>query len=325
MTKKGKHHEKADGLFSTTFILTLNTSIADQTYQGSRFQEVWAQVTSDPYADLPQYKVTLSSFYDGMVNVLLNDSKRTIDDRSDLLPYFDKLLHPNGVCLKGRWKITEATNYSGYFSQGAEALIIARASSALTNTKRGTNRAFGLAGKLYPTTDEQHSDLLKTANFFTIEDLGGNFRDFFLDAKNTNDIIKVSPTLTLVLNSLIGAAAGSAFSEADESNVFRALIRQLYPIAELGLAPEQSARWPTWMRIVGNPMVPRVGADDFREELDVNNYPEGLIFDIEVADFGTRLGFKRWNKIGEIEFDESVVSSSCDHRLHFSHPKYREE
>ncbi|SMF77407.1 hypothetical protein [Pseudobacteriovorax antillogorgiicola] len=305
--------------------LTSGTGLAQEAYQGSRFQDVWEQVTSDPYDGLPQYQVTFKSLFDGFRNLLLESSERTIDNQSDVLPYFNKLLHPNGVCLKGTWNITAETDYTGYFAKGSEGLIIARASTALSNTKTGTNRAFGLAGKIYPTTDEGHLERLKTANFFTIEDLGGKRGRYFLDAENTNDIIKISPSLTAFLNGLVGATAGLAFAEADDSNILTALIRELYPIGELGLAEGQESKSPIWMRVVGNETMPRIDAGDFRDELNIGNYPGGLIMDIEVASDGKRLGKKKWQKIGYIRFDDSAVSSSCDHRLHFAHPKSRKQ
>jgi hypothetical protein len=32
-----------------------------------------------------------------------------------------------------------------------------------------------------------------------------------------------------------------------------------------------------------------------------------------------------WDKIGFIEFEAGIASDSCDHRLHFSHPKFRSD
>jgi hypothetical protein len=87
-------------------------------YTGSSFREVWSQVASDPYATLPHYQVTLGSFFGFFQDHLLDASRRTLDDHSDVLPPFRKLLHPNGVCLAGTWNITEETPYTGYFRKG---------------------------------------------------------------------------------------------------------------------------------------------------------------------------------------------------------------
>ena len=101
------------------------------------------------------------------------------------------------------------------------------------------------------------------------------------------------------------------------------LILELYPLREMGLAPGATANTPVWMKITGAADMPRIKAADFRDELNIANYPNGLRFDISVANKGTRFGGKEWQTIGFIEFTDSVVSDSCDHRLHFAHPKSR--
>jgi hypothetical protein len=293
----------------------------DVPYAGSRFSDVWNTVKSDPYQTLPYQQVSVTSFFGWFENKLLNASRRTLSDRSDLLPRFQKLLHPNGICLSGTWRISEQTPYSGYFKQGSEGLIIARASAALSEVKRGELRAFGLAGKLFPTTNV--SSVVKTANFFTIEDLGGTTTPHFLDAENTNDIINISVHPSLVFKGPLALAVVNAFQTADNApSSDQTLIRQLYPIAELGEADAQKAKSPMWMKIVGSAQTPRSDEIDFRDELVMDNYPDGIFMDIYVTDEGTRRGEKEWNYVGEIHFTESVASDSCDHRLHFSHPRF---
>jgi len=293
-------------------------------YTGSVFSQVWSQVASDPYASLPETEVTLGSFFGWFTDHLLAASRRTLSDRRDLLPWFRKLLHPSGICFAGTWSITEASEYTGYFRQGSEGLIIVRASTALSATKRGEYRAFGFAGKLFPTSQWFDPQPLPTANFFAIEDLGGSLGDYFLDAENTNDILRVTPTPAAVANGAIGAVAAKDFAIADGAiDPTLVAVRQLYPIAELGEADPAQAKAPRWMMITGSDDVPRVVADDFRDELRVAHYPGGLRFDIYVSDWGTRLGPRLWHKIGVIELFEDAVSDSCDHRLHFSHPRYR--
>jgi hypothetical protein len=307
------------------FIVAASWVRADpEPYEGTRFADVWTTITSDVYDELPSQRVTFSSFYGWFENRLLDASRRTLNDRADLLPPFQKLLHPNGICLAGTWHIEEETPYTGYFAQGSEGVIIARASTALSEVLRGQPRAFGLAGKLYPTDDFDHREPLRTANFFTIEDLAGTYRPYFLDAENTNDIIQVTPRPSALFKGPVGAAAAEAFAMADETiDLTQVFIRQLYPIAELGLAAGETAIAPRWMKIVGSPRTPRVDAADFRDELDMANYPDGIRLVIFVADEGLRLGNKAWRRIGEIHMTDSVTSYSCDHRLHFSHPRFR--
>jgi len=64
-------------------------------------------------------------------------------------------------------------------------------------------------------------------------------------------------------------------------------------------------------------------ADDFRDEFTLNA-GENLIFDISVASKESA-GVKEWQEIGTITLDASVASDSCDHRLHFHHPKFRDD
>src|SRR6478735_5505844 len=76
---------------------------AETPYVGSTFGDVWGEVASNPYADLPHQSVSVGRFFSGFHNVLKDAAVRTINDRHDLLPRFDKLLHPNGICLRGTW------------------------------------------------------------------------------------------------------------------------------------------------------------------------------------------------------------------------------
>jgi hypothetical protein len=302
--------------------LTAAVAHADVPDAGSSFSDVWAQVASDPYKRLPHEVVTLGSFYGFLQNKVLESARRTLSNHSDLLPRFQKLLHPNGICLAGTWNITADTHYTGLFKKDSHAFIIARASTALTNTTRGDYRAFGFAGKLFPTTDPH--GVVETANFFTVEDLGGTLRDHFLDALNTNDIINITPTSSLFFNSAVGVAVVQALTTADHTlDLGQVLIRQLYPVAEAGEADPSQANAPQWITITGASDVPRVDAADFRDELRLANYPAGLRFEIWVADQGTRRGAKSWEKIGYIEVVADALTDSCDHRLHFSHPTFR--
>ena len=70
--------------------------------------------------------------------------------------------HPNGVCLTGTWRILERSEYTGYFTHGTVALIVARYSTCCTETRRGHTRSLSLAGKLFPTVDVNHAEPLRT-------------------------------------------------------------------------------------------------------------------------------------------------------------------
>lgn len=288
-------------------------------YRGSTFSAVWGKVKSDPYATLPHYDVTPASFFDAGVNLLYQASMRTLDDRSDLLPPFDKLLHPNGVCLSGTWRITEQSPYTGYFEQGKEGRIIVRASVGLSETERGHYRSFGFTGKLFPTTDPDHTNLLKTANFFTIDNASGTLAEHYLDVAMTNQPAAISAGSTQSLG--VAAIAALSLGLADTN----AGIRQLYEISELGLSVPANAVTPQWMKISATPGQIRVDEADFRNELDLSNYPDGtLSFDIHVTTPESLPQNKIWMKIGKIVLDDYAATESCDHCLHFHHPKFKE-
>jgi hypothetical protein len=294
-------------------------------YKGSRASEVWAIVQEGEYNELPRFKVTAGSFFGFLQDRLEAASARTLVDGNDTLPTFRKLLHANGICLKGTWNITEPSPFTGYFQEGSQAVIIARASAALSEVNQGENRSLGLAGKLYPTVDDNHQEPLKTANFFVIDDLGGTYIPHFRDAPMTNDISSISFGLDNAPNALVAAAAGRALQAAEKAAGGKdAFIRQLYPVSELGETNKTLAITPRWIKIQGQ-TGSRENFRDFRDELRVENHGGVLNFDIFVSSEGERGQAKVWQKIGYIEFTESVASEGCDNRLHFAHPQWRED
>jgi len=110
------------------------------TYAGSCFRDVRAQLLSDPYTVLPHHQVSIGSMFKAAKNILLSDSFSLVDHDADLVPYMQKLLHAVGICLFGRWTITEDTGYTGCFRGGTDHLIIARCSTLLSATDRGMRR-----------------------------------------------------------------------------------------------------------------------------------------------------------------------------------------
>ncbi|MCB1660275.1 MAG: hypothetical protein KDI39_18785, partial [Pseudomonadales bacterium] len=169
---------QAESSFNEVYQVVFGTSDA---------KTVIEQQEAQLYADnkLPQYQVNTSNFIKDGVNLLIGDANRTLNETADYYPRLEKHLHSNGICFSGTWNITQKTPYTGYFKQGAQGLMIARASTALTETERGDPRAFGMAGKLFPTTNPNLK--VKTANFFTVDVLAGTQRDHYLDVKMTNE------------------------------------------------------------------------------------------------------------------------------------------
>jgi hypothetical protein len=324
----------------------------DRAYNGSLFSEVRDAVFANPYqpvwgdAPLPAYKVTLRSVLRGVLSfgkryLFKLAVARAVDSHADLRwgadgKGFRRLLHPNGVCLFGRWQITEDTDYSGYFRKGSEALLIGRYSTCCTQTQRGHTRSLALVGKLFPTTDANHTEPLRTASFFTQQDIGGERTDYINDAelRNTPDV----HALRRARGTPILLITGLVFQKVDKEPAQR----QLYQIAELGKADNEATRAPKFMRLLVATDQPRIEGDalDFRDEVMAQIYDRGdatpkrtLRFDIEVTDEGsshgsalsTKVRFNNWRRIGRLTFDDAVVSYNGDFVIHFNHPTWRDD
>ena len=299
-------------------------------YHGSSFEDIRSALFHDPYDQLPRYEVKASLLGppgDDASNRLRAAARRTLSSEADLFdfPAGQKLFQPNGICFTGRWEIDHESPFTGYFSKGSRALLVVRASVALSETETGHRRAFALAGKIFPTMDSK--SVVRTANFFAMENLLGTNDDYFLDAVLDNHPIisglpgsvgdffvglRIQKDLSVVDRALSGAASDVTF-------------RPLYPISEIDLSPAKTALTPRWMQLRIDAETPRIPAADFREELKLDHYPgRQLVWQIRVAPDGP--GDKTnasWSNIGRIVLSEHVTSRSCDARLHFSHPRMR--
>ncbi len=337
---------------STEYFGAESFTSADRAYAGSRYADVRRAIFANPYRQpwgtpgnppLPRQAVTLSSLLRGALSfgkgyMFREATARAVDSHADLRWGADgkgyrRLLHPNGVCLTGRWRITEPTPYSGYFRQNSEALVVARYSTCCAETRRGHTRSLALAGKLFPTTDAEHLELLRTASFITQQDIAGERTDAINDAelRNAPDVHawrRGAGLPVLVITGLV-------FKLVDKEPAQR----QLYPIAELGKAAGEPTRCPQFMRLRVAPEQPRMAGDalDFRDEVMAQIFDPGnavpqrtLCFDIDVSDEGeTHLGLvhrvviDHWQRIGGLTFDDAVVSYNGDHVIHFNHPTWR--
>jgi len=322
-------------------------------YTGSRFSDVVEALNANPYQriwgapgepPLPVHEVTLMTVIGGLASFgfpkqFRADCMRTLDSSVDLRwgsdgKGFRRLVHPNGVCLTGRWTIDAETPYSGYFATGSTALVVARYSTCCTETHRGQTRSLSLVGKLFPTADPYHLTPLRTANFFTQEDIGGAKTAFINDAELRN-----APDTTLA-NRGAGVpmliTVGLVFRNVDQ----QPSMRQLYPIAELGKPADTPTRAPQFMRLLVAPEQPKIPGEglDFRDEVMAQIFDKGdpfpkraLTFTIELTDEGETTGpasrerrtFKNWRKVGKLVFDNAIVSRNGDAVIHFSHPTWR--
>jgi hypothetical protein len=327
----------------------------DRLYSGSRFREVVDALFANPYQTvwgregeppLPVQEQTIRSVFGGVLahgrsSRFEHASARTLDSGADLRwgpdgKGFPRLLHPTGVCLVGRWQITEDTPYSGYFRRASTALVVARYSSGAGGNLRGRIRSLALVGKLFPTVDPDHPMPLRTANFITQEDIGGARSESInaAELRNAPDVtvFRRGPTGTLLIK------VAAVFRRVDSEPT----IRQLYPIAELGKPASEATRAPAFMRLLvapGQPVIP--GADlDVRDEVMAQIFDRGdpvpkrtLTFTIEVTDDGTTSGtpfrvrrsFRNWRRIGTLVFDNAVVSYNGDAVIHFAHPTWRQD
>jgi hypothetical protein len=293
-------------------------------YDGSTFDEVKSVTFSGPYAHLPSHQgLGLKTFIQ-----FFNDASRNMHDKRDIRPRFDKLIHANGICFSGLWKIekpaTDSVNqpdgprdpytgikideprlaYTGYFAPGSEGLCISRFSVAGLYLTRGYRRTLGIAGKVYPTLDPTKK--VKPGNFVTVNTLSGTKEPHITDIAPTNDAA-VGPAIAAnVINRII-------FRLMDT----RPGYRQLYPISTLGLQPGDRVHTPDLLQLKVAEGTPRVDADDFRDELRLKNYGGKLIYDIRVKMFED----PNWSRIGRIEFSEDAICEGCDKRIHFWIPR----
>jgi hypothetical protein len=340
---------------ASLFFGTEQTTAEDRAYRGSRFSEVCDAVFANPYRKIwggpgeppwPVYKVTVSNVLHGAVRratpyFFRQAVMRAVDSRADLRwgvdgKGFRRLLHPNGICLTGLWEITEETPYSGYFQKRSRALVIGRYSTCCSATWRGRERSLSLVGKLFPTVDPNHSDPLRTANFITQQDIGGDRTDFI------NDVELLNAPNTSAWRRGLGApvllVTGIVFGQVDKNPT----IRQLYQLAELAKPTDEPTRAPRFMRFVVDPSQPRIAGDglDFRDEIMAQIFDRGdpepkrkLTFLIDVTEQGTTKGpnffqrrhFENWVRIGKITFDNAVASYNGDFVLHFTHPTWRDD
>ena len=276
--------------FESSFDGTQELTAEDLGYAGSRYAdvreacfrnayyEIWGRDGEPP---LPVYDVTLGRVLRGALPggrlwSFRQSAARTVDSSADLRwgtdrRGFRRFLHPNGVCLFGRWIIDQPSAYSGYFSTGSEGLIVGRYSVCCTETRRGYWRSLSLVGKLYPTIDPHHPAPLQTANFITQEDLGGE-RTLYINSALLRNAPDVTPWRRgLGLPVLL--VTGLAFKLVDREPT----VRQLYPIAELGKPPGVEPRVPGFMQLKVDQNQPKIPGEDidFRDEILAQIYDRG--------------------------------------------------
>lgn len=322
------------------------------------YEDVYSAVFSDPYygkswkgpGHLPIYKQSLTTLINGLfsletpLGLLGAAANRTVRSGADLRWGNDgkgvrRLLHPNGICLAGTWRIDAAppgAAYTGYFAKGGEARVIARYSTGGSEPRGGHHRSLALVGKIYPRAGAENIPNAP-ANFFTQQDIATTFSNSIRDGILTN-----SPPVTpwnrgkdifqLLWVGIMLTIADTRITE-----------RQLYEIAELDKSAAQPTSCPRFMRLTLSGQTPRSHGSgiDFRDEIlsilynRDDPFPSGrqLIFDIAVSDVGKKHRFagvewltdQHWTRIGSITFTEAAASHNGDFVIHFHHPPWRND
>jgi hypothetical protein len=262
---------------------------------------------------LPQYPVNAKSLFMGGSAALEKDAIRTVNERFDFYDRLPKKLHPNGVCVLGKWQIDTQTKYSGYFSEGSEGLFVGRISVAMEDTTSDDSRGFGIAGKIFPTLNPDEE--VQTGNFFTVDVLLGAKTQSVFDTKTTNE-----PELGFKF-SLIGLAMkiSSALKKADDNILFR-------PLTQVAsLKTTEVIKQPKWLRLSFKNNIIRNNEKDFRNEvLRAFEDNSEVTYTIEISETTHDRSAKTgWSRIGEIKLNQAIVSYGCDRRLHFAHPKLK--
>ena len=270
-----------------------------------------------------------------------------------------KLLQANGICFAGTWKMSQNSPYSGLFQAGIEVPIIVRASVSLSGTKQRDKRAFGVAIKLFPYahsaltenlflmhslggTKTKHVTNLPMTNEPALGELPP-FSQLLTAYRLESDLEKADKAFSgkkanarfRPVSHLAAVKVGDANSRLaghTEESTPKLSISAPTTSKEIEIKPEleikseadsqTEIRGPHWLRAALRPDTPLVDEDDFRDELSLQHYPnQTLSWVLSAANFNDAgIDKAHWQQIGEIILTESVVSLTCDTKLHFNHP-----
>ena len=289
------------------------------------FDSVKAQVFSDPYSALPQYKVKRSLFKQGDTNLLLNDAKRTLTSQEDLIdfPAGQKLLQANGICFSGIWSINQDSPYSGLYTANTTLPILARASVSLSGTQQSDKRAFAMAIKVFLDSPKEQN--VNTQNVFLMHSLGGVKTQYVVDLELDNQ--PKFGSLPPISQWLTAKRLEKDLEKADKIYSHKKANARFRPISQLAETNSNGTavadiHAPYWLQIKVAQNTPRVDQNDFRDELDLKHYPSGqLSWNLLAANRAAKgKSEAQWQPIGTLVLNSSITSLSCDTKLHFAHP-----
>ena len=250
----------------------------DTDAQGSRFRDVKAAIFANPYQTvwgdpnappLPHYQTTKKSVYAGSFpggrpQFKLARSERWIPPLisvGEKMARLSKTGAPQRRLRHRRLGHHRRQPLFRLFQTSSQGLVIARISAGVTMTLRGIRRSYGIALKLYPTVDDNHDQLLQTANVFLVDDLGGTTASHLIEVELTN-----APHVTGFNRGHeipVLLKEGLVFALVDRM----ATIRQVYPIAELGQAAHAQTNAPAFLRLQAASGQPVIDEQDVRHEV----------------------------------------------------------
>ena len=324
---KNKHKRLFPLLISFCFLLLYWTSAHSTSgvTNSDRFNRVKDVIFSVGYANRPNYQVTRKLFGkagNNENNKLFQAAKRSLNETKDLFdfPAGQKLFNANGICFAGTWQIDSFdlvknnNHFTGLFSPLTTEPVIVRASVALSGTKQKDKRAFGMAIKFFP------KGYKTSLNAFVLNSFGGVRNKHVLNFSLDNEPRLGSlPKLSDVRTAL---RIKKELEKADRESGAKKPKYAFRPITHLaGGDSIKNTNSPKWLRL--SPLTKeRVDADDFRDELAINNYTQKqIVYTIQVAADAKNKSKAQWQTIGKLLLEESVTSAACDQRLHFQHPK----
>ncbi len=291
-------------------------------------------------------------------NVLLKHAQRTLSSNANFieLDTKHKLLQANGICFAGTWKMSQISPYSGLFQAGTEVPVIVRASVSLSGTKQRDKRAFGIAIKLFPYahsslteniflmhslggTKTKHVANLPMTNEPALGELPP-FSQLLTAYRLESDLEKADKAFSgkkanarfRPVSHLAAIKVGDANSRLagyTEESTPKLSISAPTASKEIELERELEVNDTKteiqglhWLRAALRSDTPLVDEDDFRDELSLQHYPnQTLSWVLSAANFNDAgIDKAHWQQIGEIILTESVVSLTCDTKLHFNHP-----
>ncbi len=312
-------------LITTTLISISTWATTKNDYLGSSYNQVLEVISnSSPRVTTEKQNRELEVYQKGQLPVypmnaltlfgskpdLAQDAKRTTSEKFDYYDYLPKKLHPNGVCIVGEWETTQKNDYSGYFKKGSKGLFIGRISVTKERVLKNEKRGFGFAGKIFPTLDP--NEVVKPANFFTVDVVLGEKTDRFLQTRLTNE-----PETGFDFSALgLALRIVKALKTGDDNPSFRPVT----PIAKL--SETGRVKTPNWMRIAPASWLKKNNQADFRNEiLQAMDENRELIFNIDISEESKDREGDLWQNIGHITAKKAMVSFGCDRQLHFAHPK----